>query len=86
MELIVKSTNQQLLKKVEDFANQLGLDTAVNTRLESEGSVVSEDAKLKSRELVALMRKKAEAGGVTSISDAGAWQKEIRKDKKLIGR
>lgn len=41
----------------------------------------------KGLELAAFLRERfREGGGLTSIKDPSAWQREIRKDRKLPGR
>jgi len=52
-----------------------------------EESIAQKDQKMAPdrEKAIAALRKIAEKGGISSISDPVKWQREIRKDRPLIG-
>ncbi len=80
MEITIKGENGKLLKEVENLARKLGLKIVRNSEMDkSQGSSTS-------KKLYDLMTEKAKSGGIESIKDPSAWQREQRIDKKLYGR
>lgn len=81
MEITISGKDKRRLKLVEELAEELGLTICVKNEKSSEKS-----QKERSERLYQLMKEKAETGGIESIKDPKAWQREIRKDKPLYGR
>lgn len=79
MEITISGNNKEYLTRVEKLARELGLSIK-KTKVRNKASKDNADA------LYELMTKKANSGGIESIKDPIAWQKEVRKDKKLYGR
>ena len=80
MEITISGKDKKLLQQVEALARRLGLQ--IKKSIEKEK--VGEDDK--SEKLYQLMKEMAESGGIKSIKDPVAWQKEVREDRKLYGR
>lgn len=78
MEITIKGEDRKLLKQVEDLARKLGLKISKrNTSLKDKNN---------GAKMAKLMAKMAKKGGIKSIPDPAAWQREIRKDRILPGR
>lgn len=74
---------RELLERVEqlppDKQAQVLEFTRSLTRSEPEGSARAE-------RLVAALERAARGGGIASIPDPSAWQREQRRDRPLVGR
>lgn len=81
MEITISGKDEKRIKLVEELAKELGLSIKKPTLDEKELT----DAE-RSERLYQLMEEMAESGGIESIKDPVAWQREIRKDKPLYGR
>lgn len=82
MEITVSGKDKKLLKQVEALARRLGLQ--IKSSIEKEKMETEKEKK--SKKLYQLMQDMAAAGGIKSITDPVAWQKEVREDRNLYGR
>ena len=71
-----------LLNKVMNYAEKLGLKVKNQNPKSSELKAEIPNGKL----LYEVIQKNLKKGGITSIKDPAAWQREIRNDRTLIGR
>lgn len=83
MELTISGQDKKRLKLIEKLAEELGLCIEKPQKSQKTKSDKEEE---RSEKLYQLMEEMAESGGIQSIKDPVAWQREIRKDKKLYGR
>lgn len=81
MEITIKGDDKKLLKLIEQLAKELGLSVKTEKKVDDELS-----DKERSEKLYQLMKEMADSGGIESIKDPVAWQREIREDKPLYGR
>ena len=70
------------MRQVEALARKLGLQ--IKSSIEKEK--VETEKENKSEKLYQLMQEMAASGGIKSIKDPVAWQREQRKDDVLYGR
>ncbi len=84
MEITISGNNRNRLKLIEKLAEELGLSIKKCTTKKTE--INEENQAERSEKLYQLMEEMAASGGIKSIKDPVAWQREIRKDKKLYGR
>lgn len=80
MEITISGKDKKPLKQVETLAKRLGLDIIKPLRDNEE------EANQRSEKLYQLMQEMAASGGIKSIQNPIAWQREVREDKKLYGR
>lgn len=80
MEITITGNDKKLLLEIENLAKKLGLKIKWKTKIK-----ISEEDN-SSQRLYDLMTEKANSGGIQSIKDPAAWQREQRKDKPLYGR
>lgn len=80
MEITISGNDRKRLQQVIDLAKKLGLQIYSST------TTKKKEHKKNGEELYKLMTEKAKSGGIKSIKDPLAWQKEQRKDKPLYGR
>lgn len=85
MEITISGKDKKRLKLVEKLAKELGLSiTKSKSDIKDEEIELSD--KERSEKLYQLMEEMAASGGIESIQDPIAWQREVREDKKLYGR
>lgn len=80
MELTISGRDKKRLKLIEELAEEMGLN------INRSKNANKEDIHSNGEELYKLMKEKAASGGIKSIKDPVAWQKEQRTDKPLYGR
>ncbi len=75
MEIIISGEDKKLLKQVEELAKSLGLIISKNTtnRNAIENNKIALEA----------LQKLSESGAFKDIEDPVAWQKQVRKDRKI---
>lgn len=89
MKLILESQNPKLLALLEELARQLGVrinDAADNSQRDKKLMEKNKGAKSNSKEAVKALKKLAALGTFNQIKDPVAWQRELRKDRPLLGR
>lgn len=80
MEITISGKDKKLMEQVKNLAKKLGLrvtTTKIDTKITPKNN---------GEELYKLMREKAASGGIKSIKDPVAWQREQRKERPLYGR
>ena len=82
MEIVVSGRDAKLIRLIEKLAVELGLSTRVVKGAKEEEL----RSKERSERLYRLMENMAASGGIKSVKDPVAWQREVREDKKLYGR
>jgi len=82
MEIVVSGRDAKLIRLIEKLAVELGL----NTRVVKGAKEEELRSKERSERLYRLMENMAASGGIKSVKDPVAWQREVREDKKLYGR
>ena len=80
MEITIIGEDKKLLLEVENLAKKLGLKIKRKTKAKQSEEENS------SKRLYDLMTNRAKSGGIQSIKDPVAWQREQRKDQPLYGR
>ena len=85
MEIIISGKDKKRLKLVEQLAKELGL-SITKSKLDSKSEEPELSDEERSEKLYQLMEEMAASGGIESIKDPVAWQKEIRKERSLPGR
>jgi|AntDeeMinimDraft_5_1070356.scaffolds.fasta_scaffold00088_19 hypothetical protein len=85
MELTIKGNDEKRLNLIEKLAEELGL-AIEKKQTEQRTDKRGESQEERSEKLYELMGEMAASGGIKSIKDPIAWQREIRKDKPLYGR
>ncbi|NEN22780.1 hypothetical protein G3O08_04605 [Cryomorpha ignava] len=83
MKITISGKDENSFKQVEDLGKKLGLRIS---KKEDKEDVRSKEEKVRSEKLYQLMTEMAKSGGIKSIPDPAAWQREIRKDRTLPGR
>lgn len=84
MEITISGKNKKRLKLVENLAKELRLSITKSISSEKKDEELSDEER--SEKLYQLMKEMAASGGIESIQDPVAWQREVREDKKLYGR
>lgn len=85
MEITISGKDKKLLKLIEKLARELGL-SITKSKLDNKSDQTAVSDEERSEKLYQLMKEMAESGGIESIKDPIAWQREVREDKKLYGR